>query len=352
VKSNKILTSLNEQKNCQWRIAKRPNGNVMEEDFAYHEADIPSINNGEILLKTLYLNIAPVMRMYMSGDEIAGEHRLDIGDVIHGRGVAEIVQSKHPKYQIGDILHGQIGWQSYKKTKVTEKEKFRRLGDYGISYSVGLSTLGMTGFSAYFGFMSCGNPKENETVVVSGAAGGVGSNVIQLAKMMNCRVIGIAGSSEKCDLIKELGCDEAINYKNENVRDAIEEYCSSGIDIYFDNVGGEILSICLDNLAQNSRIVLCGSISEYLNKEQYSLNNYTKLRKTNSSMRGFFIYNHVDEFDKAEDDLIRWIKDGTITPLEYIYNGFKNMPNALAGIYNGKNSGVALCRVRRGPYDK
>ena len=345
------MIALNEQKNCQWRIAKRPNGNVKDDDFLYDETEIPTIENGEILLKTLYLNIAPVMRMYMSGDSVANEKSLDIGDVIHGRGVAEVIESKHPNYKVGEIHQGQIGWQTFKKSKVTPAEKYRKIEDYRLPYSIGLSTLGMTGFSAYFGLLDCGKPNENETVVVSGAAGGVGTNVVQLAKIYGCRVIGIAGSDQKCELIKKLGCDGVINYKKDNVRSSIETLCADGIDIYFDNVGGEILTICLDNLAKKSRVVLCGSISEYLNDKPFGPTNYTKLRKTNSLMQGFFVYNYEDQFHIAEKNLARWVQEKKIRPIEHMFDGFINMPKALASIYEGKNSGVAMCRIRKGPYE-
>ncbi len=345
------MSVINEQKNCQWRIARRPSGNVVNEDFSYHEEEIPVIRNNELLLKTLYLNLAPVMRMYMSGESIAGEKGLDIGEIIHGRGVAEVIESNNSAYKPGDIIQGQIGWQTFKKTKVTEKERFRKMNDCGLPFSLGLSTLGMTGLSAYFGLLACGKPKKNETIVVSGAAGGVGSTVIQIAKIMGCRVIGLAGNQAKCNLIKELGCDEVINYKTEDVRQALDDICKDGIDVYFDNVGGDILSACLDNLAQDSRIVLCGSISEYLYHKPYGLNNYTKLRKTNSCMQGFFIYNHSDQFDEAEKELSTWLKEKKIKPVEHIYNGFENMPDALSNIYDGGNYGVALCRIRYGPND-
>jgi len=345
------LAITNEQKNCQWRIARRPKGNVVAEDFLYHEEEIPILQDNEILLRTLYLNLAPVMRMYMSGESIAGEKGLDIGDVIHGRGVAEVIKSNNSNYKPGEILQGQIGWQTFKSTEVTERERFRKINNCGLPFSIGLSTLGMTGLSAYFGLLACGKPKKNETIVVSGAAGGVGSTVIQIAKMIGCRVIGLAGNQAKCDLIKELGCDEAINYRTEDIRQTLSNLCQNGIDIYFDNVGGDILSASLDHLAQNSRIVLCGSISEYLHDKPYGLDNYTKLRRTNSCMQGFFIYNYSAQFDAAEKDLSSWLKERKIKPVEHIYDGFENMPKALSSIYDGGNYGVALSRIRHGLND-
>lgn len=342
---------MRDDRNCQWRVARRPDGNVVREDFLYSEEDVPSPVDGEFLLKTYYINLAPVMRMYMSGDSVAGERPLAIGDVIHGRAVAEVIESHHADYAVGDFVHGQCGWQTYKVSAGTQKERFRKLPDLGLPYSVALGSLGMTGFSAYFGLIDCGKPKANDVVMVSGAAGGVGSHVIQIAKMFGCHVIGIAGGAEKCEFILSLGCDAVIDYKSGNIADKIAAVCPDGIDLYFDNVGGEILQAVLDNLRLNSRIVLCGSISEYLLDEPFGLTNYTRLRRTNSTMQGFFIYNHADQFDRAERDISEWIMDGRIKPVEHIFDGFDALPDALASLYSGNNRGIAIARVRRGPHD-
>jgi len=337
--------------NRQWCVARRPQGNVVDADFAYRESAIPSLRTGEFLAKTLYLNLAPVMRMYMSGESVAGEKPLAIGEVIHGRGVAEIIESKHPDYKVGDIVQGQMGWQTYKVSRATEQEKFSTIPNRGLPYSYSLSALGMTGFSAYFGFLDCGAPKTGDVVVISGAAGGVGSLVVQLAKIHGCHVIGIAGGTEKCRFVESLGCDASIDYKQDDVTTRIDELCPDGIDLYFDNVGGEILSTCLENLAFKSRVVLCGSISEYLLAEPFGLTNYTRLRRTNTTMQGFFVYNHRAEFPAAENALVRWVKSGKLKPVEDILDGFERMPEGLARLYTGGNCGVSMCRVRRGPND-
>jgi len=342
---------MKEDVNCQWRVARRPNGNVVREDFEYREEPVPTPGDGEMLLRVLYLNLAPVMRMYMSGESAAGESPLAIGDVIHGRGVGEVVESNHPDYRVGDIVQGQTGWQTWKATRATAQEKFRRIPDRGVPYSIGLSTFGMTGFSAWFGFVDRGQPREDDVVVVSGAAGGVGSHVVQLARHRCRRVIGIAGGVEKCRFVERLGCDASIDYKNEDVAESLRRLCPDGIDLYFDNVGGQILSACLDRLAQNARIVLCGSISEYLLDEPFGLTNYTNLRRSNASMHGFFIYNHVADFDRAESGLGELVEAGQLDPVEYVFDGFESMPRALASLYDGGNVGVTLCRIRRGPYD-
>ena len=342
---------MNEDRNCQWRVARRPRGNVVRKDFEYAEEEVPSPGIGEFLLKVYYVNLAPVMRMYMSGESVAGEAPLAIGDVIHGRGVAEVVESNHPDFAVGDFVQGQTGWQTWKVSKGTAQEKFRKVPDLPMPYTVALSSLGMTGFSAYFGFVDCGKPRDGDVVVVSGAAGGVGTHVIQLAKIFNCRVVGIAGGPGKCELIRSLGCDETINYKNEDLAEAIARTCPDGIDLYFDNVGGETLSVVLENLRMHSRIVLCGSISEYLRDQPFGLTNYTRLRRTNSTMQGFFIYNHVDDFDRAEADMAGWLRDGKLRTVEHVFDGFGSLPDALASLYDGTNVGTAVVRARRGPHD-
>jgi NADPH-dependent curcumin reductase CurA len=341
-----------DDRNCQWRIARRPAGNVVPEDFAYTEEPVPRPGHGELLLKTYYLNLAPVMRMYMSGAPVAGESALSIGDIIHGRGVAEVVASEHPEFRVGDFVQGQTGWQTYKLSRAEPGDKLRRVPDIGLPYSVGLSALGMTGFSAYFGLVDCGEPRAGDTVVVSGAAGGVGSHAIQIAKAIGCRVIGIAGGPAKCAFIEALGCDAAIDYKADTLERAIPAACPDGVDVYFDNVGGETLEVILDNLAARSRIVLCGSISEYLLDEPYGLRNYTRLRRSNSRMQGFYIYNYMDELDRAETELRRWLASGDVRPVEHVFDGFGNMPKALQSLYDGFNTGSAMLRVRRGPYDE
>lgn len=332
--------------NRQWRIAARPYGKPKSSDFEYREEPIPECGEGEVLLKTLFLGLAPVMRMYMQGESQAGEPALDIGDIIHGRGVSRVIESKHPDYQVGDVLQGQMGWQTYKATPITKQEKFYRVTEHDLSYAYGVSIFSMTGLSAYGGFFEAGKPRAGDLVVVSGAAGGVGSIVVQLAKIAGCRVVGIAGGPKKCDLLTTIGCDQTIDYKNDDVRAQIEALCPDGIDLYFDNVGGEILSICLDNLAYEARIVLCGSISEYtLEEKRRGPANYGKLRRVNGSMNGFFVYNYLPIFERSNRDLARWIKSGQFKPVLDIVDGFENMPAALSRLYDGKNVGVQCCRV-------
>jgi len=334
--------------NRQWRVGARPYGMPKATDFKYQEEPIPTCADGEILLKTLFLGLAPVMRMYMQGHSVAGEAPLAIGDIIHGRGVARVIESRHKGFQVGDIVQGQMGWQTYKATSVTPQEKFYKIHEHELTYALGVSIFSMTGLSAYGGFFEAATPCAGETVVVSGAAGGVGSIVVQLAKIAGCRVIGIAGGTKKCAFIQTLGCDGAIDYKSENIAARMAALCPDGMDIYFDNVGGEILEAALDNLAMGARIIVCGNISQYASETKSGPANYTNLQNVNGSMIGFFVYNYLPIFECSNRDLARWIKSGQLKPVLDIVDGFENMPTALSRLYDGNNVGVQCCRVDLG----
>jgi len=257
--------------NRQWCVGARPEGKPKPTDFLFKESSIPRAGMGEVLLETLYLGIAPVMRMYMMNAPMGGEPVLDIGDVIHGRGVARVLESYNPDYEVGEIVQGQLGWQTHKVSKMSPRERFLKVRHHELSYAHSVRILSMTGLTAYTSFFDLGQPKTDETVVVSGAAGGVGHMVVQMAKIIGCRVIGIAGGSKKCGIVSDLGADAMIDYKNDDVAARIGELCPDGIDIYFDNVGGEILEACLDCLAYNARIILCGSISGTRAKKNLAL---------------------------------------------------------------------------------
>lgn len=332
--------------NRQWCVGARPLGKPKPSDFLYKETPIPSAGDGEVLLETLYLGIAPVMRMYMMNAPMGGEPALDIGDVIHGRGVARVIESHHPDYEIGEIVQGQMGWQTHKVSKMTDRERFLKVKHHDLSYAFSVRILSMTGLTAYTSFYRQGKPKAGETVVVSGAAGGVGHMVVQMAKISGCRVIGIAGGPEKCGIVSGLGADAMIDYKNDDVPTKLADLCPNGLDIYYDNVGGEILEACLENLAYNARIVLCGSISEYTREEKFGLKNYAKLRNSNATMHGYMVYNYLSEFDATNAQLAAWIGSGEMKPLIDQLDGFDKMPEALIGVYDGTNIGTRCVKVK------
>ncbi len=336
--------------NFQWRVARAPQGVLLPDDFSWVESPTPEPGPGEVLLKTHYLGLAPVMRMYMQGAVAAGETPLRVGDLIHGRGVAQIMKSRHSDWSEGDMVQGQIGWQTYKASAMTAAEKMFRVRHHGLPALYACKTLGMTGLSAHAGLFACGEPRAGDTLVLSGAAGGVGSIVSQLAaNIAGCRVIGIAGGPEKCTLIRQQGCESAIDYKSDDLQQRLKDFCPDGIDCYFDNVGGETLAAVLEQLALKARIVLCGSISEYARAQPFGLNNYTRLRSKDARMQGFFVYNHLDRWETVMAELAGWIRDGQLCPRHDVTRGFQNMPKALARLYAGLNQGAAICDVRGEP---
>lgn len=342
--------AIDEDANYQWRIARRPEGNVRPEDFEWHVATIPEPDKGEVLLRTHYLGLAPVMRFYMQGTARTGDASLGPGDVIHGRGVAQLVKSRHPDWREGEVVQGQIGWQTWKVSAMSAQEKFFRMSNTGLPVALGAGVLGMTGLSAHAGLFACGDPKPGDRMVLSSAAGGVASMVSQMAaNVVGCEVVGIAGGPEKCAFIQQHGCSAAIDYKADDLEAALDALRPDGIDLYFDNVGGETLAACLERLRMHARIVLCGSISEYARAEPFSLANYTRLRATDSVMRGFFVYNHLDLWEQVMDELAGWIADGRLTPVQDIEEGFCAMPRALSNLYFGANVGVQCCSVRGEP---
>ena len=342
--------SIDDTANYQWRVARRPVVNVVPEDFAWAATEIPEPDAGEVLLRTHYLGLAPVMRFYMQAIGAAGETVLEPGDVIHGRGVAQVVKSRHPDWREGEMVQGQMGWQTYKVSAMTPGEKFFRMPPNGLPAALGSGVLGMTGLSAHAGLFACGDPKEGDRMVLSGAAGGVGSMVSQMAaNVVGCDVVGMAGRPEKCDFILDHGCSAAIDYKADDVEERLDRLRPDGIDIYFDNVGGETLEACLDRLRMHARIVLCGSISEYTRTEPFRLSNYTRLRASDSRVQGFFVYNHLDRWDAVMNEMAGWIADGQLKPVQDVAEGFESMPKALAQLYHGRNVGVQCCSVRGEP---
>jgi NADPH-dependent curcumin reductase CurA len=336
--------------NDQWTVAEHPETALEPRHFARRQAPVPALEDGEFLIESHALNIAPVMRMYMMGGSAAGEAPLAIGDVIHGRGVGQVIESRHPAYPVGAYLQGQLGWQRYKVSRGTTAEKLRLLKPNGLPITYALSALGMTGYSAWCGFFSRGEPRAGEALLVSGAVGGVGSLVVQMARLLGMSpIIGIAGGAQKCALAVELGCDAAIDYKQDNIGERLHALLPNGFDLYFDNVGGEILNTSLEHLAPRARVVLCGAISEYQKAERQGPSNYFLLSNANADFRGFFVYNHVDEFDQAETEMAQWLRAGKLQVLTDTLEGFDQMPAALMGMYTGTGGGKRLVTVKEGP---
>jgi NADPH-dependent curcumin reductase CurA len=332
--------------NQQWTVAARPRGAPVREDFALREQPLARPGEGQMLIQVLYLSVAPVMAMYMSGESIAQRPPLAIGDMLHGRGVGRVLISRHPDYEPGDVVHGQMGWQKYCVTTAPPEDRFYKFQADDLPPHLALGALGMTGFSAYCGFVTVGEPSPGRPVLVSGAAGGVGHLVVQIARILGCEpVVGIAGGPEKCALLAELGCHTSIDYRQGHLAARMREHCPDGFDLYFDNVGGQVLEAALENLAFGARIVLCGSISEYNQAQVSGPANYTRLRRHDASMRGFYVYNHEAGFAAAEATMADWIRRGELRPVQHIVDGFDKLPQALMGLFTGDNTGKQIVRV-------
>lgn len=337
---------MTQEVNRQWCLAARPIGRpVKESDFDLTEGAIPRITDGEFLVRTRYLSVAPVMRNYMI-DGAGIEKPLAIGDVMRGRGVGEIVESNNPSWPVGTVVQGKLGWQDYAVADGAPGSLMFPIRQKVAPIATGLGVLGMTGFTAYCALKDIGAPNAGETVVVSGALGGVGNIAVQLARLMGCRVVGIAGSDEKCHLLKDkLGCHATINYKRGQVEQDLQSAAPDGVDIFFDNVGGSILDAVLMHLNRYARIICCGRISEYLNDEPFRLRNWGQVGHMRARMQGFFVYDYEPMFEEAERVMADWIAAGELTYQEDRLEGLEMMPTALIRLYEGKNVGKQIVHV-------
>jgi NADPH-dependent curcumin reductase CurA len=334
--------------NRQWVLAERPvDRAVRETDFRLVESLLPVPGAGEFLVRTLYLSLAPVMRQYMI-DGAGIERPLGIGEVMRGRGVGQVVASNHAGFQVGDYVQGKLGWQEYSVSDGSPYFMMYKIRQRLVPLSTAVGALGLTGFTSYLGLVDIGQAKRGETVLVSGAAGGVGSNVGWIARNLGCRVVGIAGTPAKCWMLTErLGYDAAINYRTDDVPARIRELCPSGVDVYFDNVGGEMLDHALASLNRYGRVVCCGRIAEYLKArdDMHRLRNWDRIGAQRATMRGFFIYDLAGDFPRAERQMAQWIAEGRMRPMEDVLEGFEQMPRGLMRLYEGLNNGKQIVRL-------
>ncbi len=333
--------------NTQWVLAARPVGAVKESDFRLIESPLRLLAEGEFRIEVLYLGVAAVMRGYMLNTE-KFERPLELGDVMHGRGVGRIIESRNPDWRVGEIVHGKMGWQRYAIADGSPYYLMFKVRQRVVPVSTALGVLGLTGFTSYLGLVDVGGVKAGDQVLVSGAAGGVGSNVGQIARNLGAEAVGIAGSAEKCALLtSSLGYRAAIDYKSENVEQRIGELFPAGLDVFFDNVGGETLDAGLAHLRRHARVVLCGAISQYIDgiERPYALKNAFAIFKKMARMEAFFIYEMSERFERAEAQLADWIAAGKLTYREDILEGLEQMPSALIRLFEGRNVGKQLVRV-------
>jgi len=330
--------------NLQVVLADRPKGFPDISDFAFKEMPMPKPGEGEVLLKTLYMSVDPYMRGRMNeGPSYA--RGVEIGEVMMGGTVGEVVVSNDASLKLGDVVQAQVGWQTY---GVAKGSSVRKIDADLAPVSTALGVLGMPGLTAYFGLLDVGQVREGDTVVVSGAAGAVGSVVGQIAKIKGCKVVGIAGSETKVSyLVDVLGFDGAFNYKTtSDYRGALKELCPEGIDVYFDNVGGEISDAVFPLLNQHGRIAVCGQISQYnLEKPELGPRIMGQFIGKRLRMRGFIVSDFADQYTPALETLSGWIRTGKIQYREDIWEGLKMAPTAFIDMLKGGNIGKRLVKL-------
>jgi NADPH-dependent curcumin reductase CurA len=319
-------------------LASRPVGFPKESDFSFEEVEVGDPGPGEVLVKALYVSVDPYQRGRMS-EARSYARSLELGDVITSQTLGEVVESQDSRFEPGDLVVGQLGWQEY---AVARAGTLRKLPPDLDPLTLALHVVGTTGFTAYFGLFDVCNPKPGDTVAVSGAAGAVGQIVGQLAKIAGCRTVGIAGGPEKKAELQELyGYDVAIDYKNEDVKEALPK----GVDVYFDNVGGEISQAVHSRLNVGARIAICGQISQYNLERPEPTFHPGMLIVFRARMQGFLVSDYIHRFEEAAPRLIRWVAEGKIRYTEDVTEGLENAPRAFIGMLNGENRGKTLVRV-------
>ncbi|ALX49585.1 NADP-dependent oxidoreductase [Lentibacillus amyloliquefaciens] len=337
--------------NNQIILAERPQGMPGSDTFQFVKKDVEDVKEGQILIKTLYVSVDPYMRGRMANVESYVEP-FKLGEVIGGGSIGEVIESKSDQFTEGNVVTGAFGWQEY---YVAGENEVRQIDPSNAPVTTNLHILGMTGLTAYFGLLDIGTPKEGETVVISGAAGSVGSTAGQIAKIKGARVVGIAGSEEKISLLKdELNFDEGINYKTSNdIKEDLKQACPNGVDVYFDNVGGEISDTVMTQLNKYARIPACGAISAY-NMEEQDIGPRVQqtLIKKSALMQGFIVGNYSERFKEGAKHLGQWLQEGKLTYRETIKEGFENIPEAFLDLFRGKNIGKLLVKVGEREYEK
>jgi NADPH-dependent curcumin reductase CurA len=333
--------------NQQFRLAARPVGLPKESDWQRTSEPVRDLADGEILVKVLYLSLDPAMRGWMNEGK-SYIPPVGINEVMRAGGIGRVVASKSPTFAVGDVVSGATGVQEYWVGAADDKAAaFYKVDPKAAPLPKYLNALGMPGMTAYFGLLEVGQPKAGETVVVSGAAGAVGQTVGQVAKQHGCRVVGIAGGKEKCDfVVNELGFDACIDYKGGSVKDGLKQHCPKGVDIYFDNVGGDILDAVLTRINRKARIVICGAISQYNNTTPVKgPANYLSLLVNRARMEGIVVFDWADRYPEGAAQMAQWMKEGNFKTREDIVEGIENFPQTLLMLFEGRNFGKLILKV-------
>jgi len=333
-----------------WRLKERPLGEIKTTDLELVDDVIPEIKANEVLVRTIYFSLDPTNRIWMSDVDQYMEP-VEIGDIMRAGGSLAVVEESNVEgVNIGEVVQGGMhgGWQEY--FTIPESDIIKIPKDTGLPLTAFISVLGFTGPTAYFGLLDIGKPQPGETVVVSAAAGAVGSIVCQIAKIKGCNVVAIAGSDEKCDWLKnELGADHVINYKKENVLEALKKACTNGIDIYFDNVGGETLDAALTLMNKFGRIPVCGLISMYNDWSSVGPKMYRNILMKTLTVTGFLVSDYADRFGESLESLGSWIAEGRIKFKVDVVEGIENAPEAVNKLFSGENNGKLVIQTSKEP---
>lgn len=333
--------------NDQFLLAARPVGMPKDSDWQRATPSLAPLTEGEVRVKILYISLDPAMRGWMN-DARSYVRPVAIGEVMRAGGVGVVVESASPKFAVGDHVMGVTGVQRYWTGPADDKGAMLAKVDPGMApLPAWLNALGMPGMTAYFGLLEVGQPKAGETVVVSGAAGAVGMTVGQVAKHLGCRVVGIAGGADKCRfVVEELGFDACIDYKAGPVQAGLKQHCPQGVDVYFDNVGGEILDAVLTRINMKARIVICGAISQYNATEAVKgPANYLALLVNRARMEGMLVTDYAARYPEGVATLARWMQEGSFKNREHIVDGFDNFPSTLLMLFKGENLGKLVLKV-------
>ncbi len=340
------ITSLT---NHQVRLASRPVGLPTRDNWSFTTEPVAEPGPGGVLVKTLSLSLDPAMRGWMNEGK-SYIPPVEIGAVMRAGGVGKVIASNNPAFAVGDYVNAGLDVQEY---CLIPEAHIKRSGMFKIDPRMGLTSwlnvLGMPGMTGYFGLMDVGQPKAGETVVVSGAAGAVGQTVGQIAKLKGCRVVGIAGGKAKCDwVVKELGFDACIDYKAGDVKAGLKEHCPKGVDIYFDNVGGDILDAVLTRITRGARIIICGAISQYNNTTPVKgPANYLSLLVNRARMEGIVVFDYADRYPVAIAEMAGYLKEGKMKSKEDVVEGLENFPETLLKLFNGENFGKLVLQVAK-----
>ncbi|WP_250435971.1 NADP-dependent oxidoreductase [Hanstruepera flava] len=329
--------------NKQLILNERPKGMPDSNTWKLLESPIPDIKDGELLIQNHFISLDPAMRGWMN-DSKSYIEPVQLGDLMRAGTIGKVLQSNNKNFQVGQTV---MGWSGVQQYTVSNGEGLYPVDDSQLPMQKFLGVLGMPGMTAYFGILQVGKIKEGDVVVVSGAAGAVGSVVGQIAKIKGCYVVGIAGGEEKCKYItNQLGFDAAIDYRSQNIFDAIKETCPKGLDVYFDNVGGEILEAALSRLRKHARIVICGAISQYNNiDDMKGPRNYMSLLVNRATMQGMVVMDYANQYPKAMQEMGGWIMEGKLKSNESIYEGIENFQETFKRLFTGEKLGKLLLKV-------